>query len=115
VGALAGFYVWFIDSDTSFRIALAIPILLSLLGGFRSYATLARIYEIADYLRILDNVFALKEYGLTGWETYRFKPPAERQQVWRRLPAPFRSSAAVFWLVLIGVSLAGWWLPCIVI
>lgn len=113
VGALAGFYAWFINNDPP-RVALLIPIMLALLGGFRSYAVLIRIGEIAAYIRKIECVLALKELHLCGWESHRRRLRAKRfHYKWLRL-APFFTSAAVFWLVLTAVSFVSWWyLPCI--
>ena len=79
---------------------LIIPLLLAILGAWRSGATLTRIDEIAVYLVQLEKVFALptlsgKEFG---WETHRKNNPS----------SPFLLSGAAFWGVLILVTATAW-------
>jgi hypothetical protein len=96
LGGIAAFYAWFFhETARPDRIVLCIPILLVILGAFRSWAVLKRIYEIAEYLLNVEKVFSLKEPRLTGWETHR-EPKSS---------SPFLSSAAVFWAVLLAVTM----------
>jgi hypothetical protein len=108
VGALAAFYSWFLAAPKRPAVILMIPIVLSVLAALRSYSTLSRIYEIAAYQQRIENAFALKRRGVMGWETYQFKPIAAS---WTKIPSPLRSTAAIFWFVLIASSIAAWWLP----
>ncbi len=95
VGGIAAFYSWFLlKVPNPPHIALYIPIIVAVLGSFRSWSVLTRIQEIASYLREVEDVFALRDLGLTGWETHRRTKSS----------SPFVSSAAVFWLVLVAVS-----------
>ena len=107
--ALAGsaaLYAWYLnDGSHSVRSVLLIPILIALLGGLRSWSVLARIYEIAEYLRLLEAAICLRDLKLKGWETHRF----ENNKTNLFHESPFASSAAVFWLVLFGVSI---WAHC---
>jgi hypothetical protein len=97
VGGIAAFYAWFMSPKTPPpSAALGIPLLLVLLGAWRSWAALARIKEIAGYLIQVEAVFALKEPG--GWETYRTKNPSR----------PFLLSAAAFWAGLVVVAGVAW-------
>lgn len=113
VGGIATFYAWFIHAQPTTSVILAIPMMLAILGALRSYATLTRIYEIAEYIRVAEKVLALRDNGLVGWETYRITSSVTKDQVQTKSSSPFLSSAAVFWFLLIGISVAAWWLPCI--
>ena len=103
VGAIAAFYAWFIKEQPP-TLTLLIPTALALLGGFRSYAALIRIYELADYLRIIERSVALNNSGLCGWESYRKKDPNPAPTRFRIYAAPFLSSAAIFWIALVLLS-----------
>ena len=110
VGGLAAFYAWFVKAQPP-CIVLVIPTLLAVLGAFRSFATLKRIYEIAEYLLKVEELFAMSNRGLHGWETHRWARIAPRNHKPIMAASPLKSSAAVFWLVLIVISLAAPWLP----
>lgn len=100
VGATAAFYAWFIKTHPT-TFALAIPIALAVLGGFRSYAVLLRVYEIAKYIRHIEKNFALNDASLSGWDSYLQQ---FRNSMFTRLSiyiAPFFSSAALFWVLFI--------------
>lgn len=95
-GSIAAFYSWFISAKTDLpRELFIIPVLLAILGAWRSRAALTRIDEIAVYLVQLESVFALS--GL-GWELHRKHNPSR----------PFLLSGAVFWGALVLVTAAAW-------
>lgn len=107
VGAIAAFYAWFIKEQPPTP-TLFIPTALALLGGFRSYAALIRIYEISDYLRIIERSIAWNESGLCGWESYRKNEPDRASTRFWIYTAPFLSSAAIFWIALALMSIMPW-------
>jgi hypothetical protein len=100
VGGLAAFYAWFIEHGPP-RSALWIPILLSSLGAFRSWAVLVRLREIRVYLREIESLFAPGDCEPKGWERHR-----ENSRL-----SPFVWTSVVFWGVLVIVSVASARLP----
>jgi hypothetical protein len=98
VAGIAAFYAWYLTGQAPRppREALYIPILVVFLGAFRSWSVLTRIQEVAQYIRDLEQVFALSDRKLIGWETYRHKPENDS--------SPFLSSASVVWLTLLASS-----------
>ena len=98
VGGIAAFYAWFIGAETNLPSELLIiPLLLAILGAWRSGAALTRINEIAVYLVQLEDVFALSGQRF-GWETHRKNNPSN----------PFFLSGAAFWGALVLVTGAAW-------
>jgi hypothetical protein len=109
LGGLAAFYAWFSSARQVPNTVLWIPVVLSALGAFRSWAVGRRVGEIAFYLRRMEYAFAWNDSHLFGWETHRVSPgqrgvqPAdEKKEPWF---GPFTTTAAVFWGALVLGSL----------
>ena len=99
LGGIAAFYAWYLTS-TSLRLPkelLWIPVFLAMLGALRSWSVYNRLMDIAKYLRQVEKCLTLKDCDLIGWETHLKLPKNES--------SPFLSSAAIFWLVLVLISL----------
>lgn len=99
VGGMAAFYAWFVTAlscEHLSRYILCIPVLIAVLGGFRSWAVLTRIGEISAYIEKVESVFALRDKGLLGWET----------ELRAKASGPFASTATVFWVLLVAASVA---------
>lgn len=99
VGALGAFYAWYIGTPAGAAaprnpVALTIPLLVAILGAWRSWTVLTRLNDLAEYLRRVESVFAVSEKGLPGWETYLKSQPG----------SPFLLSAIAFWATLVLVA-----------
>jgi hypothetical protein len=108
VGGIAAFYSWFINNNPPPAL-LIIPLLLALLGAWRSGAALKRIEEIVVYLVRLEDEFALFGFGWEthrkaglGWETYH-------KDKKNNPSSPFLLSGAAFWGTLVLATGAAWW------
>lgn len=111
LGGMAAFYAWWFlranpeNGNATLAVdekALLLPVLIAVMGAFRSLAVALRIDQIAKYLVKLEDVFALE--GL-GWERTLAgpNPRGNSPSVVKR--SPFKSSGSVYWTLLLVVTL----------
>jgi hypothetical protein len=101
VAGMAAFYAWFATAKPPLsHFLLALPSLLVLLAGLRSWGTLVRIQEIATYIRKIEAEFCLNKAELIGWDRTRDRKFAKS--------SPFKVSAALFWCAALAVSVLAW-------
>jgi len=114
VGGITAYYAWFLTAGKQpTAIALGIPTVLAILAALRSLATLVRIEDIAGYILTIESALALRDPLIAGWETSRSKKKAESTKKWGKA-APFVTTATLFWVSLIVVTIVAWGLPWVV-